>query len=335
MTYEQILKDLQAGKVRPVYFLHGTEPYFIDLIADYAEKQLLSEAEQAFNLTVLYGKDADHLAILDAARRYPMMAPRQVVILKEAQDMKSLPELKGYIEKPMETTALFICHKHKKFNTGTKFGATLKEHAVLLETKELYEDKMPAWVQEYLRAKQLKITPAALGLVVEYLGTNLSKVVNELDKLALNLKPGTEVNEAHIETHIGISKDYNVFELHKALGERNLQRAGRIVNYFGANPKNNPFIGTIGSLYGFFSKVYMFQFVAGKNEKEQIEALQLRNGWFLRDYKLAAKNYSRAKLEDIIGYLHEYDLKSKGVNLDSSNYDDGELLKELVWKILH
>lgn len=335
MTYEQILKDLQAGKVRPVYFLHGTEPYFIDLIADYAEKQLLSEAEQAFNLTVLYGKDADHLTVLDAARRYPMMAPRQVVILKEAQDMKSLPELKGYIEKPMETTALFVCHKHKKFNTATKFGATLKEHAVLLETKELYEDKMPAWVQEYLRAKKLKITPAALSLVVEYLGTSLSKVVNELDKLALNLKPGTEVDEAHIETHIGVSKDYNVFELHKALGERNLQRAGRIVNYFGANPKNNPFIGTIGSLYGFFSKVYMFQFVAGKNEKEQIEALQLRNDWFLRDYKLAAKNYSRAKLEDIIGYLHEYDLKSKGVNLDSSHYDDGELLKELVWKILH
>lgn len=335
MTHDQILQDLRAGKVQPVYFLHGTEPYFIDLISNYAEHELLSEAEQAFNLTILYGKDTDHLTVLDAARRYPMMAQRQVVVLKEAQDMKSLPELQSYVEKPMPSTALFICYKHKKFNTATKFGAALKAHAAVLETKEIYEDKMPAWVQDYLKSKSLKITPAALNLVVEYLGTSLSKVVNELDKLALNLPPGTEVNESHIETHIGISKDYNVFELNRALGERNILRAGRIVNYFGANPKDNPLIGTIAALYSFFSKVYILKFMAGKSDKDQAEALKLRGTWFLKDYAVAAKNYSPRKLEDIFGYLHEYDLKSKGVNLDSTNYEDGELLKELVWKILH
>lgn len=335
MNHDQILRDLKAGKVQPVYFLHGTEPYFIDLISNYAEKELLSEAEQGFNLTVLYGKDTDHLTVLDAARRYPMMAPLQVVVLKEAQDMKSLPELINYVEKPTPTTALFICHKHKKFNTATKFGTALKSHAVILESKELYDNQMPAWIQDYLKNRQLKITPAALHLVIEYLGTNLSKVANELDKLALNLPAGTEVTEAHIETHIGISKDYNVFELQKALGERNVQRAGRIVNYFGANPKSSPLIATIASLYNYFSRVYMLQFVPGKSDKEQAEAMQLRNAFFLKDYKTAAANYPRRKLEDIIGYLHEYDLKSKGVNIDSASYEDGDLLRELVWKILH
>jgi DNA polymerase-3 subunit delta len=322
MSHDQILRDLKAGKVQPVYFLHGTEPYFIDLVSNYAEKELLSEAEQGFNLTVLYGKDTDHLTVLDAARRYPMMAPLQVVVLKEAQDMKSLPELINYVEKPTPTTALFICHKHKKFNTATKFGTALKSHAVILESKELYDNQMPAWIQDYLKSRQLKITPAALHLVIEYLGTNLSKVANELDKLALNLPAG-------------ISKDYNVFELQKALGERNVQRVGRIVNYFGANPKSSPLIATIASLYNYFSRVYMLQFVPGKSDKEQAEAMQLRNMYFLRDYKTAAANYPRRKLEDIIGYLHEYDLKSKGVNIDSANYEDGDLLRELVWKILH
>ncbi len=335
MTSDQILQELSAGKVRPVYFLHGTEPYFIDLVSSYAERELLDEAEQAFNLTVLYGKDADHLAVLDAARRYPMMARRQVVILKEAQDMKSLPELQGYIEKPMDSTALFICFKHKKFNMTTMFAAALKAHAVVMETKELYDNQMPAWIQDYLKSKKLRIKAAALNLVVEYLGTGLSKVTNELDKLALNLPPGTEVDERHIETHIGISKDYNVFELQRALGERNLLRAGRIVAYFGANPKDNPLIPTIAALYNFFSKVYMMHFLPGKNDKELVEALKLRGAWALKDYNPAVRNYSRSKLEDIFGYLHEYDLKVKGVNLDSTNYEDGQLLKELVWKILH
>ncbi len=335
MTHDQILQELSAGKVRPVYFLHGAEPYFIDKVSDYAEKHLLSEAEQAFNLTVLYGRDTDHLAVLDAARRYPVMAPRQVVVLKEAQEMKTLPELQGYIEKPADTTALFICYKHKKFNMTTKFAAALKAHAVVMEAKAVYEDRMPAWIQDYLKAKQLKIEPAALQLIVEHLGTQLSKVTNELDKMALNLPPGATVNTSHIEAFIGISKEYNVFELQRALAERNLQRVGRIVQYFAANPKENPLLVVINALYGFFSKALMLHALQGRSEKEMLDTLKLRGSWALKDYSLAAHRYSRAQLEAIIGYLHEYDLKAKGITLDSSSYTDGELLQELVWKILH
>jgi len=335
MTYLEILKDLKAKKYSPIYFLHGNETYFIDTISNYIEQEVLGEAERAFNLTVLYGKDADHLAVVDSARRYPVMAERQVVLVKEAQDMKSLAELTTYIEKPLESTILAICYKHKKFNFNSKFGKLLKQKAVVLDAKKLYDNQVPDWIRDYLKSKKFAIKPAAAELLGEYLGTDLSKIVNELDKLTLNLPQGTEISEKDIEENIGISKDYNVFELQRALGTRDVLRANRIVQYFAANPKNNPLPMVIGSLYNFFSKLYMLQFLRNAPEKEVLAALKLRSAYFLREYRTAATNFSRDKTEEVIGLLREYDLKSKGVDYVATGKDDSELLKEMVWRILH
>ncbi len=335
MTYQDILKSLKKGEYEAIYFLHGTEPYFIDMISDYIEDHVLNESEKAFNQTIFYGKDVNHLAIIDTARRFPMMAPRQVVILKEAQDMKSLKELKAYAEKPSETTLLVICHKHKKFNLNSAFGKALKKNALVFESKQLYDNQVPDWIQEYLKTKKLKIDPDASVLIAEYLGTELSKVVNELDKLAINLAPGEVVTKQHIEQNIGISKDYNVFELQKALGLKDVLKANRIVNYFAANPKKNPLPMVTGSLFNFFSKIYMLKSLKNMPDQEILQALGLRSAFFLREYRQAARQYSPADLEKIIDLLKEFDLKSKGVNYISTGKPEGELLKELVWKILH
>ncbi len=335
MTYQDILKSLKKGEFKPVYFLHGTEPYFIDVISDYVEKNVLSESEKAFNQTIFYGKDVNHLAIVDTARRFPMMAPRQVVVLKEAQEMKSLKELKTYLEKPAETTLLVICHKHKKFNLNSAFGKLLKKNAVVFESKSLYDNQVPDWIQQYLRGKKLKISHEASVLIGEYLGTDLSKVANELDKLAINLEAGTEITRQHIEENIGISKDYNVFELQKALGQKDILKANRIVNYFASNPKKNPLPMVTGSLYNYFSKIYMLKALRNAPDPEIMKALNLRSAFFLKEYRLAVRHYPLPEVEKVLDLLKEFDLKSKGVGYISTGKQEGELLKELVWKILH
>lgn len=335
MTFEQILAKLKKKEYQPIYFLHGTESYYIDAISDFIEKHALSEAEKAFNQTILYGKEVDNLAVVDTARRYPMMAAHQVVIIKEAQEMKSLKNLQSYIEKPLDTTILVICHKHKKLNLNSKFGKALNKNALVFESKAPYENKMPDWISNYLAGKKLQITPQASELIAEYLGNKLSKVSNELDKLAINLTPGTKITPKHIEENIGISKDYNIFELQKALGQRNVLKANRIVKYFASNPRKNPLPVVIGSLYGYFSKVYMLHFLAQKSEKEILDGLKLRSAFFLREYRQAAKNFNRPKAEQVIGLLKEFDLKSKGVEFNNVGKPEGDLLKELVWRILH
>lgn len=335
MDFNQILRDLKAGKVHPIYFLHGEEPYFIDVVSDYIEDEVLSDGEKAFNQTVFYGKEVSHLAVLDAARRYPMMAERQVVVIKEAQEMKSLADLLTYVEKPMPTTLLAICYKHKKYNFNSRFGKALQKQAVVLESKPLYENQVPDWIHTYLKGKKLTITPRAAELVAEYLGTALAKVANEMDKLAINLAPGTEVNEQHIEAHIGISKDYNIFELQKALGQRDILKANRIVNYFADNPKKNPLPVLIGSLYSYFSKVYQLHFAKNLPEKELLSTLQMRSAFFLKEYRAAARNFPPEKAEKVITLLKEYDLKSKGVGYNSTGKPEGDLMKEMVWRLLH
>ncbi len=335
MELDQLLKELKAGRYSPVYLLHGEEPYFIDIITDYIDKNVLSEADKAFNQTILYGKDVDHLAVLDTVRRYPMMAPRQVVIIKEAQEMRSLDGLLGYLEKPMPSTLLVICHKHKRISFSTKFGKALKQHAVIFESKPLYDNQMPAWIGSYLQSKKLAIAPQAAELVAEYLGSNLSKVANELDKLALNLPPGTQVNVQQVEANIGISKDYNVFELQKAIGQRDFLKSNRIINYFAENPRKTPLVMLISSLYGFFSKLYQFHFVKNLPEPEMLATLQLRSNFFLKEYRAAARNFPPEKAEQAITLLKEYDLKSKGVGYNSTGKPEGELMKELVWRLLH
>lgn len=333
MTFDQILGELQKGKYQPLYFLHGEEPFFIDAVADFIEKNALNETEKAFNQSVLYGKDSDHLSVVDIARRYPMMAERQVLIIKEAQDMKSLAQLQSYVEKPMPSTVLVICHKHKKYNLNTAFGKAVKASAVVLESKPLYDNQVPDWIKSYLKGRQIQ--QAATELIAEYLGTDLSKIANELDKLLLNVPAGTPITTRHIEENIGISKEYNIFELQKALSQRDVLKANRIVQYFAANPKKNPLQVVISSLYGYFSKIYQLHFVKDLPENELITALQLRSAFFLKEYKLAARAFPLVKTEQIIGLLRIYDLKSKGVDYDATGKPEGELLRELVWLILH
>ena len=335
MSYQQILQSLKQKQYQPIYFLHGEESYFIDVIVDYIDQHVLSESERAFNHTVLYGKEIDHKTVLDVARRFPMMSEYQVVLLKEAQEMRSLKELQSYFENPAKTTILVVAHKHKKFNFNSKFGKTVKAKATVLEAKRLYDNQVPDWIVDYLTTKQLKINLGTAQLIGEYLGSNLSKISNELDKLALNLESGTEVTNQMIEDNIGISKDYNVFELQNALGRKDALKVNRIIAYFISNPKKNPAPMVMGALYNYFSKVYMLKFLERSPEQSILKALNLRSAYFLKDYKLAARNYSRIELESVIGILKEYDLKSKGVDYVSTGKEEGALLREMVWKILH
>ncbi len=332
-TYDSIIKELKAKNYQPVYALHGEESFFIDKITKHIENKVLSEAEKSFNFTVLYGRDVTAQAVTDAARRYPMMAERQVIIIKEAQEMKEFNKLEAYFQNPTPTTLLLICHKHKKIRGNTKVGKLLSKNAVLFESKKLYDNKVPDWISKQLKSKGYSILPQASLLISEYLGTNLSKVSNELDKLIVNIPKETTITIEHVQQNIGISKDYNVFELQNALGSKSVEKASRITNYFVANPKSGPLPMVVGTLFNYFSKVYVLSSIIHSPESDQLQALGLRSNWFLKDYKRAVKNYGRPKLEEVIHLLKEYDLKSKGVNRD--NTTDGELLKELTYKILH
>lgn len=333
MTYLEIIKQLKKKEYQPIYFLHGAEPFYIDAISNFIEKKVLSEAEQSFNQTIFYGKEVDHKTLIDTACRYPMMASHQVVVLKEAQEMKTLKELLPYISKPVPSTILVICHKHKKFDARTKFAKAVKQHALVFESKKLYDNQVPDWIVDYLKQKKLTINPDATALVAEYLGTDLAKISNEMDKLAINLPAGTKVTTDHIQENIGISKEYNVFELQKALGQKNVLKANRIVNYFISNPRKNPLVVIVGTLYNFFSKVYMTHFLKNVSDGELAKALSQRSEYFLKDYKLAARHYPLDQTQKVIHLLREYDLRSKGVN--NNGVVEGELLKEMVFRILH
>ncbi|MFN0014752.1 MAG: DNA polymerase III subunit delta [Saprospiraceae bacterium] len=335
MTYDDILRDIKAGKFSPIYFLHGEEPYFIDQIEAAVDRHALSDGEKGFNQTVLYGKDVEHLTLLDYLRRYPMMSERQVVILREAQEMKSLGELVSYFEKPMPTTVFVVCYKYKKYDMRTKLGKTLGAKSLVFESKKLYDNQVPDWITGYCRAKKQSIETAAAVLVAEYLGNDLAKVANELDKVALNLPADSTVTTALVQEFIGISKDYNVFELQRAFALLDLPKIARIQQHFAANIRKNPLIVTVSSLHAYFSKVYMLHFLHGNSDADMSKALDLRSDFFLKEYKLAAKNYPLQQTEHILYLLREYDLRSKGVNTDTTNTGDEELMKELFFKMLH
>jgi DNA polymerase-3 subunit delta len=334
MTADEIIRDIQAKRFSPVYFLHGEEPFFIDQIAEAVEAHALSEAERGFNQTILYGKDVDHLALLDSLRRYPMMSERQVVILREAQEMKSLAELASYVQNPTPTTLFVACHKHKKVDTRTKFGKALSDkRVVFFESKKLYDNQIADWISSTCKSRKQNIEPAAAALIAEYLGADLSKIANELDKLALNLPPAAAITPAHVQDNIGISKDYNVFELQKALAQRDRAKVARIEQHFAANLRKNPLIVSISSLFTYFSKVFMLHALRGQPDAEVLKALELRSDWFLKEYKIAAANYSATQTAQIIAHLKQYDLRSKGVENDGT--EEAGLMKELFWKILH
>lgn len=337
VTFDQLLTSAKKKEFQPVYLLHGPEAYYIDQLAAAIEANALQEHEKAFNLTVIYGKDADYLTIVDAARRFPMMAERQVVVIREAQEMRDLNELAGYVEKPAPTTVLIICHKHKKANGNTKLVKTLKKSGVVFEATPLYDNQVPDWIKSYLKKRKYDIESSAAELLGEFLGTSLSKIANELDKLLLNVPAGTTITTKIVEDQVGISKDYNVFELQKALGQKDVVKVARIVNYFTANPKSGPLPMIMGSFYNYFSKLFMLAELRAKRADEQtiLTTLGLRSNFFLREYNACLQHYNATQLRRVIGLLMEYDLKSKGVGAVSAAREDGALLKELVFRIMH
>jgi len=334
MSFEQIISDLKNKIYKPIYFLSGEEPYFADIITKYIQDNALVESEKAFNLTVIYGKDTEISTVINSAKRYPMMANYQVVIVKEAQNIKDIDDLIHYASNPLKSTILVINYKYKTLDKRKKLYKVLNDNCVLLESKKLYENEVPQWINAYLKNKNRTIDPSAGMLMTEFLGNDLSKIANELDKLIITLPDGEyKITSSHIEKNIGISKDYNNFELHKALTQKNVLKANRIVNYFAQNPKDNPLTLTLSTLYHFFSKVLTYHFLKNKSDNRSVAAALKVNPYFIGDYENAAKKYNPKKVVEIIGLLREYDLRSKGYN--NVNTPDGELLKELVYKIIH
>jgi len=310
----------------------GEEPYFIDRISDFIEDSVLDEMEKEFNQTVVYGRDSDVNTIVEYAKRFPMMANHQVVIVKEAQSLKKIENLEGYMNNPVDSTILVFCYKYKSLDKRKKFTKLVAEKGVLFESKKLYENQVPDWISRNVEQKGYKIETKATLLITEFLGNDLAKVSNEINKLALNLDKGTTITPDHIEYYIGISKDFNNFELQSALGKKDVIKANQIVNYFASSPKTHPLVVTLGILYGFFSKLLVYHYSHDQSPKAIAASLRI-NPYFVKDYQIAAANYSAKKVVRIISYLRDYDMKSKGYNNVSAG--DGELLKELIFKILH
>lgn len=333
MDATQILSDLKAKKYQPVYFLSGEEPYFIDQISDYIEDHVLNEGEQAFNQVVLYGKEIDFKAVVDNARQFPMMASYRVIIVKEAQEMKTINNLQSYIENPSPQTILVLNYKYKSLDKRTGFAKAIKSNAVLLETKKLYDNQLPGYIEQVVKTKGLKIEAKAVSLLAEYIGTDLGNINNEINKLALRLEKGEMIDPQLIQDYVGISKDYNIFELQNALGIKDKEKAFRIVNYFAANEKKNPLIVSISSLYNYFTKVWLTQSLFSLDDRTLAGRIGVYSSFFMKDYRIAAKNYHPSKLKNILVTIQEYDGYSKGI--DKRNPEDGELLKELVFKILN
>lgn len=331
-SFESILNDLKNKSYAPVYFLFGDEPYFIDVISDYIEANVLSGMEKEFNQMVVYGKDINVNTIISYAKRFPMMAEHQVIIVKEAQDLNDLSELEAYLDNPMRSTILVFGYKYAKADRRKSVFKKIESSGILFESSRLYEDKIPSWITSYLRQRNYSISPKASYLLTEFLGNDLSKIVNEIGKLIINIPQGTEITEDYIEKNIGISKDYNVFELQKALGAKDILKSNRIIFNFGYNTKENPILKVLPVLFGFFSKILIYHSLQDKSRTNIASALTI-NPFFVNDYQTAASNYNFAKVVSIISLLKEYDLKAKGV--DNISATDGELMKELIFKILH
>ncbi|MFI1771367.1 DNA polymerase III subunit delta [Thalassobellus citreus] len=330
---KQIATDIKQGKLKPIYFLMGEEPYYIDKISDYIEASVLSEEERGFNQTVLYGRDVSIDDIVGNAKRYPMMAEYQVIIVKEAQDLsRTIEKLASYAQNPQPTTVLVFNYKYKKLDKRKALYKSLKKTGVVYESKKLYENQVADWIRRVLSPKKYTISPKAAQMLVEFLGTDLSKINNELEKLQIILPEGSQITPEIIEVNIGISKDFNNFELRKAVGERNTVKAYQIVNYFANNPKDNPIVVTVSLLFNFFSQLLHFHGLKDKSPRNVASALKV-NSYFVNEYISAARNYPMRKVSMVVSTLREFDVKSKGVG--SNAVPQGDLLKELLVKILN
>lgn len=330
---KQIVTDIQKGKIKPIYFLMGEEPYYIDRISDFIAENVLSEEERGFNQMTIYGRDSNVEDIVSNAKRYPMMAERQVVIVKEAQDLsRTIEKLVDYAENPQPTTVLVLCYKYKKLDKRKKLHKVIAKSGVIFEGKRLYENQVGDWIIKTMKSRGFGISPKAAQMLVEFLGTDLGKIDNELQKLQLICPEGTTISPEIIEENIGISKDFNNFELRKAIGEMDSLKAHRIVNYFAQNPKDNPMVVTISLLFSYFSQILQYHGLNDKSKGSVAKQLKV-NPYFVSDYVAAARNYPMKKVSYAISLLQETDVKSKGVG--AANVPQGDLLKELLVKIMN
>ena len=333
-TYEGIIRELQAKQYRPVYYLMGDEAFYIDKIADYIIDNVLNDTEKEFNQTILYGADVDAATIINAAKRYPMMSEYQVIVVKEAQAVHNMEELVFYLQKPLKSTILVLCHKHGSLDKRKKLAAEIEKVGVLYESKKLKEAQLPAFIAAYIKQKGFDIDQKATAMLAEFVGTDLSRLVGEMEKLIItSSKNSTKITPEQIEKNIGISKDYNNFELRSALVEKDVLKANKIVKYFEENPKTNPIQMTLSLLFGFYSNLMMAYYAPEKSEQGITAFLGLKSSWQAREYMAAMRKYSGIKTMQIISEIRTTDAKSKGV--ENSSLSDGDLLRELVFKILH
>jgi len=327
----KIVNDIKAGIIKPIYFLMGEEPYYIDKLTEYMEANLLAEDEKGFNQTILYGRDVSIEDIVSTAKRYPMMAERQVVIVREAQELsRTIDKLESYAENPMPTTVLVMAYKYKTLDKRKKVTKVLDKNGLVYESKKLYENQVGDWLKRVLAGKKLNIEPKAAAMLVDFLGTDLSKIANELDKLAIILPQGSTVTPEIIEENIGFSKDFNVFELRKAIGEKNIKKAYQIAQYFADNPKDNPLVLTVGQTFGFFIQLLKYHGLKDRNPKNVASALGI-NPFFVKEYDVAIKNYPMKKVSQIVASLRDIDVKSKGVG--ANGLPPGDLMKEMLANI--
>ena len=331
MYVESIISEWKTGKFKPIYWLEGEEPYFIDKILDYAERCILNESEAGFNLTVFYGRDADWTAVVNACRRYPMFAERQVVLLKEAQHMKEIDKLEGYINKPLSSTVFVVAYKDKKVDGRTNLAKLLKKNAEVFTSKRIYESQLPEWTRNMVVAKGYDITPQALTLLTENTGNDLSRLENEVEKVAINLANTKTIDENAIEKYVGISKEFNAFELQAAIARKDLAKAIRIIQYFDANPKAAPIQLILPAVYSYFSKIYS---IFGMDDKSEngVKGLFTNNFYAAKEGLAAAKTYGIQGIEKVLLLLHEYNLRSIGIN--DTGTTDADLLKEMVVKMV-
>ena len=335
---KKILTDLKANKYSAVYFLQGEETFYIDLIADYIEARALTEAEKGFNQVVVYGKDVTMATILTHARRFPMMAQRQVVIVKEAQDIQDLNKeiggklLLDYLTKAVPSTVLVFCHKHKSLDKRKELGKKIDQYAITLNTKKLYDNQLPEFVSEYTKDKKIAIDDRAVQALCEFVGNDLHRLANEIDKLIISLPAGESITVERVMNQVGVSKEYNIFELQKAIIQRDSLLANKIVNYFESNTKKNPIIPVVAYLFSFFSKLLVASQASDKSEKGLASELKV-SPYAVRDYSFALRQYPLPKIVDNISFIKEADLKLKGVNTGANS--DGQIIRELVWRLMN
>jgi DNA polymerase-3 subunit delta len=337
-SVKKILTDLKARRYSPVYFLQGEETYYIDLISDFIEQNVLTDAEKGFNQIILYGKDVTMAAVLTNARRFPMMAERQVVIVKEAQDIQDLNKdigsklLLDYLSKQVPSTVLVFCHKNKNLDKRRELGKKIEKLATTLTTKKSYDNQLPDFVNEYVSEKKVSMEDKAVLALCEFVGNDLHRLANEIDKLIISLAKGESISLEHVMNQVGVSKEYNIFELQRAILTKDPLLSNKIVNYFESNTRKNPIIPVVAFLYSFFSKLLAASQAQDKSDKGLVSELKV-SPYAARDYTLALRQYSQQKIMDNISSLRDADLKLKGVNTGSS--DEGQIFRELIWRLMN